>query len=465
MAAACNLTFCVVGRDARQLAAARALQNSGYTVLGAEGAGQADYILLPMPMDAEAADLARILRAARPGTLALGGRISEPVRKAAQAAGVELVDYFLRPELACLNAVPTAEGCLALLMQLRQRTIWESEFLVLGYGRIGRAVARRLQALGGQVTIAARAPEQRAAARCAGLHAAPLTALEQLLPHFDAVVNTIPAPVLGAAQLRCLPRGALILDLASRPGGTDFAAARELGLRAEHALSLPARNRRCTGGAYRGSDFTGACRHGPQRKGSELMNSSLEPPRTVVFALCGSFCTFETVLPQIIRLRACGWEVLPMLSYAASALDTRFGRAADWKQRLEEATGHRPLEDLREAEPLGPKHMAQALVIAPCTGTTMALLAAGISATPVTLAAKSMLRGGRPVVIGVSTNDGLSGSVGALATLLQRKNYYFIPFGQDDSYKKPCSLKADFTQLPDTLEAALRGVQLQPILL
>lgn len=155
------------------------------------------------------------------------------------------------------------------------------------------------------------------------------------------------------------------------------------------------------------------------------MNSSLEPPRTVVFALCGSFCTFETVLPQIIRLRACGWEVLPMLSYAASALDTRFGRAADWKQRLEEATGHRPLEDLREAEPLGPKHMAQALVIAPCTGTTMALLAA----------------------------------------LLQRKNYYFIPFGQDDSYKKPCSLKADFTQLPDTLEAALRGVQLQPILL
>ena len=188
-------------------------------------------------------------------------------------------------------------------------------------------------------------------------------------------------------------------------------------------------------------------------------------PTGVVFALCGSFCTFETVLPQIIRLRACGWEVLPMLSYAASALDTRFGRAADWKQRLEEATGHRPLEDLREAEPLGPKHMAQALVIAPCTGTTMALLAAGISATPVTLAAKSMLRGGRPVVIGVSTNDGLSGSVGALAALLQRKNYYFIPFGQDDSYKKPCSLKADFTQLPDTLEAALRGVQLQPILL
>lgn len=248
MAAACNLTFCVVGRDARQLAAARALQNSGYTVLGAEGAGRRITSCCLCRWMPRRRTLPASCAPPAPGTLALGGRISEPVRKAAQAAGVELVDYFLRPELACLNAVPTAEGCLALLMQLRQRTIWESEFLVLGYGRIGRAVARRLQALGGQVTIAARAPEQRAAARCAGLHAAPLTALEQLLPHFDAVINTIPAPVLGAAQLRCLPRGALILDLASRPGGTDFAAARELGLACgtclEPARPLCARNRR-----------------------------------------------------------------------------------------------------------------------------------------------------------------------------------------------------------------------------
>lgn len=233
--------FCVVGQDARQLAAAQALRREGYTVLGAEGAGRADYILLPMPLEAEAADLARILRAAKPGTLALGGRVSEPVRQAAGAAGVELVDYFLRPELACLNAVPTAEGCLALLMQLRSRTIWESDFLILGYGRIGRAVARRLTLLGGRVTVAARSAEQRACARAAGCHGVPLTALKRVLTNFDAVVNTIPAPVLGRSQLECLPRGALIVDLASRPGGTDFAAARALDLHAEHALSLPAR--------------------------------------------------------------------------------------------------------------------------------------------------------------------------------------------------------------------------------
>ena len=137
----------------------------------------------------------------------------------------------------------------------------------------------------------------------------------------------------------------------------------------------------------------------------------------------------------------------------------------DWKQKLQEITGSPVRHTLPQVEPLGPGRQAEAMVIAPCTGATLAKLDLSIGDTPVTLAAKSMLRGGRPVVIGVSTNDGLSGSVGALAALLQRKNYYFIPFGQDDSYKKPCSLKADFTQLPDTLEAALRGVQLQPILL
>ncbi len=238
-----------MGTDARQRAAAQALREAGCAVTGAEGAGSAGAILLPMPMDAEQTDLARILRAARPGTVALGGRISEPVHRAAQEAGIELIDYFARPELACLNAVPTAEGCLALLMQRRRRTIWESPFLVLGYGRIGRAVADRLAALGGRVTVAARSAEQRANARCAAHRAAPLDQLERLLPGFDAVVNTVPAMVLGRAQLEKLPRGALIVDLASRPGGTDFAAAAELGLAAEHALSLPARCAPQTAGA------------------------------------------------------------------------------------------------------------------------------------------------------------------------------------------------------------------------
>ena len=188
-------------------------------------------------------------------------------------------------------------------------------------------------------------------------------------------------------------------------------------------------------------------------------------PRTVVFALCGSFCSFGAVLPQVEQLQQRGWNVLPLLSASAAALDTRFGTAADLKATLRAMTGHEPLTTLQQAEPLGPQKLAEALVIAPCTGTTLSLLAQGVSSTAVTLAAKSLLRGGRPVVVAPSTNDGLSGSAPSLAALLQRKHFYFVPFGQDDSFKKPNSLKSDFTQLPETLEGALRGVQIQPLLL
>ena len=187
--------------------------------------------------------------------------------------------------------------------------------------------------------------------------------------------------------------------------------------------------------------------------------------RTVVFALCGSFCSIDTVLPQIQRLTARGWQVMPVLSVSAATQDTRFGTAAELRAKLEALTGRVPLDTLQQVEPLGPRKLADAMVIAPATGTTISLLAAGISSTPVTMAAKSLLRVNRPIVVAPSTNDGLAGSAPALAALLQRKQYYFVPFGQDDRFKKPASLKSDFSLIPDTLECALRGVQLQPVLL
>ena len=195
------------------------------------------------------------------------------------------------------------------------------------------------------------------------------------------------------------------------------------------------------------------------------MERGTPTPRTVVFALCGSFCSFGAVLPQVEQLQQRGWNVLPLLSASAAALDTRFGTAADLTATLRAMTGHEPLTTLQQAEPLGPQKLAEALVIAPCTGTTLSLLAQGVSSTAVTLAAKSLLRGGRPVVVAPPTHGGLAGSAPSLAALLQRKHFYFVPFGQDDSFKKPNSLKSDFTLLPDTLESALRGVQLQPLLL
>ena len=188
------------------------------------------------------------------------------------------------------------------------------------------------------------------------------------------------------------------------------------------------------------------------------------PRGRIAFAVCGSFCTLATATAQAGQLVGQGWELLPVMSFAAARLDTRFGTAAEWKARLEELTGNPVLDTLQAVEPLGPKRLAEALVIAPCTGTTLARLAAGLSDTPVTLAAKSLLRVGCPVLIAVSTNDGLGASGENIARLRQRKHYYFVPYGQDDPAAKPQSLKADFALLPAALEAALAGRQLQPLL-
>lgn len=242
--------FAVIGSDARQLAAGRALARAGYAVEGPEEIALADYILLPLPLDAARTPLAELLRAARPGALALGGMLSEEAKAIAAEAGVELVDYFAREELAIRNAIPTAEGCIGLILQNRRRTVWGSAVLVLGYGRCGQALAVRLAALGARVTAAARSPGQRALAMSQGLAAAPMEAVDGLLESTDVAVNTVPAPVLGAQRLKQLPKDALVIDLASLPGGTDFEAAKELGVRAIHALSLPARCAPVTAGQF-----------------------------------------------------------------------------------------------------------------------------------------------------------------------------------------------------------------------
>ena len=232
--------FAVVGSDARQAAAGRALARAGYAVGGAEQVTQADCILLPLPLDEARTPLAELLRAAKPGALALGGRVSAQAAAIAREAGVELVDYFARPELAVYNAIPTAEGCIGILMAQRTRTLWGTDLLVLGFGPVGQALAVRLAALGACVTVAARRPVQRALAESLGMRAIRLSALRGMAPAFDTVVNTIPSPVLTEPVLSALRPGSLLVDLASAPGGTDFAAARRLGHRAFHALSLPA---------------------------------------------------------------------------------------------------------------------------------------------------------------------------------------------------------------------------------
>ena len=184
----------------------------------------------------------------------------------------------------------------------------------------------------------------------------------------------------------------------------------------------------------------------------------------VGFAVCGSFCTHEEVLGVLERLTSLYETVIPIASEMAAFTDTRFGVSDDLLEKLEDLTGNDVLCDIPSVEPIGPQKLLDVLVIAPATGNTIAKLAAGITDSVVTMAAKAHLRNGKPVVIAVASNDGLSTGAKNIGELLVRKNYYFVPFGQDDPHGKPYSLVADFSLLPQTLSLALQGKQLQPLL-
>ncbi|MDR2514727.1 MAG: dipicolinate synthase subunit B [Christensenellaceae bacterium] len=186
--------------------------------------------------------------------------------------------------------------------------------------------------------------------------------------------------------------------------------------------------------------------------------------KTIGFALTGSHCTLEETLPLMRKLIARGYALLPILSPAVTGTDTRFGSAAHWKEELTKITGAEPILTIAQAEPIGPKGLLDALVVAPCTGNTLAKLANGISDGPVLMAVKAQLRNERPVILAVSTNDGLSGNAQNLGKLLVRRHLYFVPFGQDDPAGKPASLVAKMERIPETIEAALQGRQLQPLL-
>ncbi len=185
----------------------------------------------------------------------------------------------------------------------------------------------------------------------------------------------------------------------------------------------------------------------------------------VGYALTGSFCTFDKSLVQMKKLKEEGFGILPIMSYNAYTFDTRFGKAENFRRRIEEISGCKIISTITAAEPIGPEKLTDIMVVLPCTGNTLAKLANGIYDTPVTLAVKSHLRNQRPVVIGVSSNDSLSSTAKNIGQLLNMKHYYFIPMRQDDPEKKPFSVVCDFGMLKETVEAALYGKQLQPMLI
>ena len=186
--------------------------------------------------------------------------------------------------------------------------------------------------------------------------------------------------------------------------------------------------------------------------------------KNIGFAFCGSYCTFDKAIGALEKTAEIYTTVTPVMSENACSTDTRFGTARSFIDRIEAICGNKIISTISDAEPFGPKALLDILVIAPCTGNTIAKLAGGVTDTSVTMAAKAHLRNSRPVLIAVSTNDGLSGNAANIGKLLNRKNIYFVPYYQDDPVKKPASITADFSLLPAAIEAALNGVQLQPML-
>lgn len=182
------------------------------------------------------------------------------------------------------------------------------------------------------------------------------------------------------------------------------------------------------------------------------------------FAITGSFCTIRQNL-DLMRTLSADYDILPIFSYHAASLDTRFGKAADFIKEAEEIAGKKAICTIPEAEPIGPKHLTDLMLVSPCTGNTLAKLALSITDTPVTMAVKSHLRGKKPVVIAVSTNDAIAGSAKNIGVLTNLKHYFFVPLRQDDYEKKPASLVADFSRVNETLSAASKHMQVEPLFL
>ncbi len=186
---------------------------------------------------------------------------------------------------------------------------------------------------------------------------------------------------------------------------------------------------------------------------------------TAGYALCGSFCTISESIEQIPVLQNMGLNIIPILSNTVYSTDNRFNNARELCERIESITKHKIIHTVTEAEPIGPKRLLDILIISPCTGNTLAKLANGITDTSVTMAAKAHLRNSRPIVISIATNDALGASAINIGKLLNTKNIYFVPFGQDDPFGKNNSLISDFTKTPQAVSSALKGEQIQPILL
>ena len=469
-----SLTLAVIGGDERQVFLASLALADGHAVRtfaldraniagaavcsdAASCTEGADAVLLPVPvmqgdgllrapLARTETDVMQVLDAIPAGVPAFGGAVPFRLHARAVQCGVRLIDYLSREELAIRNAVPTCEGALQLAMEQTDCTIQGAHVLVIGAGRIGFLLAVRLHALGAQVIVAARSLRDRARIESGGYSTA-CTGGARQGDHLQYCART-------AFDGRDTARADAILHC-DRP--CVHAGRCCTGCRSSNGL--PGNTRLVS--ARKGCAAHGCCRdlcYGDRytARGGRAVK--------IGFVMTGSFCTFVKALRAMENLVSLGHSVTPILSEHAGGMDTRFGTADDLRERLRNITGSEIIDSIAGAEPIGPKRMFDVLIVVPCTGNTLAKLSHGITDTTAAMAVKSHLRSERPVVLALSTNDALAASAENIGRLLNRRHYYFVPFGQDDPESKPRSLVSELSLLPETMEAALEGRQLQPIL-
>ena len=340
------------------------------------------------------------------------------------------IDYTDNEDFLKKNAYLTAEGAITLYYNEVQETLLNKKVLILGYGRIGKYLSKMLKSLNCNVSVYARGKEIQNEIVLDGYNSAPLKN-----NNYDVVFNTIPSNIVSNEFENCI-----CIELAN-----GF-------LNKEKVIN---------GNGIPGKMFP--------KTASKIILDAILPYLTIWeghmigYAFCGSFCTHKRSLEELRKLKKLGYDILPIMSENVFNTDTYFGKAEDLIKEVEKITENKIIHSIVDAEPLGPKIHLDALILAPCTGNTLAKIARGITDTAVTMATKAHLRSDRPTVIALCSNDALSANLQNISILLERKNVFFVPMKQDDVTKKPHSLVSEFSLLEETLKGALVSKQVRPL--
>ena len=373
------------------------------------------------------------------------GNIAPEYQSVLKEKNITFVNLLLDEHFAVENAKLTAEGVLALMIEGTEKSIFENNVLILGAGRIAKSCAMLFTKLGIKFSIATfNKTEYENCFYYTNSNFYEYAFVDKIST-FDIIINTRPMLFIDENIIKKIAPNTLFIETAS----IDCLDKEKV----KNFTFLPAP----------GLPQKYSCISASKLMLTKILGE-LKMNTKIGFAITGSFCTHQAILTEMQNLTKKGYDLLPILTDSVVQTDTRFEKAKDFVEEVEKICGKKSINKIIDAEPIGPNNLIDLLVIAPCTGNTLAKLANSIADNAVTMTAKSLSRNNKPIVVGISSNDALGLNFKNLATLLNTKNFFFVPFTQDDDNKKPKSLVADWTLMDETIQKAISKEQLQPIL-